>query len=149
MKNLTIHSAVLLSVLLFSTATYSMAQETKKTIKRVPISKTSADSGEEMFKAYCAVCHGETGKGDGPASSEFRISPANLTILSKNNSGKFPNNYVAQVLQSGVQVAKAHGSKDMPIWGNLFGSISGGIDSPAVKQRIFNLSQYVESLQSK
>lgn len=139
-------SAVLLSALLFLSAALAMGQETTKKIKKVPITRTSPGSGEEMFNTYCAVCHGKDGKGDGPAASEFKIPPTDLTLLTRNNNGKFPEAYIAQVIQTGPQEAKAHGSKDMPVWGTLFRSIG---DSPSVKQRIYNLSQYIESLQAK
>jgi len=74
--------AVLLTVLLSFSTAVAMAQEAKKTIKRgAPVAQTSAGSGEQMFNTYCAVCHGKDGKGDGPAASEFKIPPANLTLL--------------------------------------------------------------------
>jgi mono/diheme cytochrome c family protein len=139
-------TAVLLSALFFSTATLAMAQGSNKTIKKAPIPVTSAASGEEMFNTYCAVCHGKGGKGDGPAASEFKIPPANLTLLAKNNNGKFPDSYVAQVIETGPRDAKAHGSKDMPVWGTLFRSIG---DEAQTKLRIHNLSIYIESLQAK
>ena len=148
MKYTTMPGFVLLAALL-STATFAMAQDTTKVIKKVPIERTSAGSGDEMFNAYCAACHGKTAKGDGPAASELKIPPADLTTLAQRNNGKFPIDYVTHVLEQGVQEAKAHGSKDMPIWGPLFGSISGGSASPEVKQRIYNLSKYIESLQGK
>jgi mono/diheme cytochrome c family protein len=138
--------AVLLSALFFSTATLAMAQETNTTIKKSRITKTSATSGEEMFNTYCAVCHGKGGKGDGPAASEFKIPPANLTLLAKNHDGKYPDSYVAQVIETGPRDAKAHGSKDMPVWGPLFRSIG---DDAQTKLRIHNLSVYIESLQQK
>ena len=139
-------SAVLLTVLLFLSATVAVAQEIKKTIKKESIAVTSAASGQEMFIAYCAVCHGKEGRGDGPAASEFKTPPTNLTLLSLNNNGKFPTAYVTQVIRTGPRDAKAHGSKDMPVWGTLFGSIS---DEETVKLRIYNLSKYIETLQAK
>jgi mono/diheme cytochrome c family protein len=135
-----------LAVLLFLSVAIVHAQEGKTTIKKTPIPNTSAASGEEMFNTYCAVCHGKSGKGDGPASSEFKIAPANLTVLAKNNNGKFPSDYVSQVILTGPRDAKAHGSKDMPVWGRLFRSLS---DQGVVKLRIFNLSNYIETLQEK
>jgi mono/diheme cytochrome c family protein len=41
-------------------------------IKKVPIQSTSAASGREMFAAYCAVCHGTAGKGDGPVAKALK-----------------------------------------------------------------------------
>ena len=140
-------SAVLLTALLLSSTTVAMAQEGKKTIKRgAPAQVTSAASGEEMFNTYCAVCHGKGGKGDGPAASAFKIPPANLTLLSVNNNGKFPADHVAETIRVGPRDAKAHGSTDMPVWGSVFASIG---DSSQVKLRIRNLTKYVESLQAK
>jgi hypothetical protein len=151
MKKSTIHSAILLCTLLFSTVTLAMAQEAKKTIKKVPIKPTSAASGEEMYISYCAACHGTSGKGDGPAASEFKTPPTNLTIICpKSQCGQFPSGYIAQVIENGPQDAKAHGSKDMPVWGSLFRSLhSTSSTDSMVKLRINNLSKYIETLQVK
>jgi len=43
------------------------AQQTEEGLKKVDISYTSPTSGVEMYKSYCAACHGTEGKGDGPA----------------------------------------------------------------------------------
>ena len=125
----------------------ALAQEQpKKTIKTAPITQTSVTSGAEMFDTYCAVCHGKDGKGNGPAASEFKTPPSNLTILSANNKGKFPAEHVSEVIENGAGQAKAHGSRDMPVWGAAFRSIG---DNPQSKLRIYNLSKYIESLQGK
>jgi hypothetical protein len=42
----------------------------------------------------------------------------------------------------------AHGSREMPVWGALFWSVSGGHESE-VQQRVVNLTKYIESLQAK
>jgi mono/diheme cytochrome c family protein len=138
--------ALALASILVLTSALAMAQESNPKIKKAPIPMTSPSSGEEMFNTYCAVCHGKGGKGDGPASSEFKIPPANLTLLAKNHDGKYPESYVAQVIQNGPRDAKAHGSKDMPVWGQLFSALQSG---STVKLRIFNLNKYIETLQAK
>ena len=143
MMNPRIRTAAMVAALLFSAVTAAMAQDT---VKKTPIPMTSAASGQEMFNTYCAVCHGTSGRGDGPASSEFKIPPANLTLLAKNHNGTFPEAYVSQVIQTGPRDAKAHGSKDMPVWGRLFASLG---DEATVKLRVHNLTTYIESLQAK
>lgn len=122
---------------------FVQAQETK--IKKVPITRTSATSGQEMFVTYCAVCHGKDGKGDGPAVEALKGKPADLTQLAKKNGGKYPGNLVMATIDR-VNLP-AHGSKEMPIWGTLFSSISSS--QGEVQLRIANLTKYIETLQEK
>jgi mono/diheme cytochrome c family protein len=154
MKSLTTWTGVVLFALLFSIAALTMAQESQTKVKKVPIQRTSAASGEQMFASYCAACHGKDAKGDGPAAAELKVPPPDLTTLAQRHGGKYPSAYVDNVLQNGVAEAKAHGSKDMPVWGPLFGSIEGaggasGVAGPTIKQRAYNLNKYIESLQEK
>lgn len=133
--------------LLLSCFSFSISgQEKGKKVEKAPMAATSATSGKEMFRSYCAACHGQEGKGDGPAAAALKVAPANLTQLSKNNGGKFPDMHVAQVLRSGS--AAAHGSTDMPVWGPLFLRTSNSQDA-IVQMRIANLTKYIESLQEK
>ena len=155
MKSLTTRTGVVLLGLLFSVATLTMAQESQTNVKKVPIQRTSAASGEEMFDAYCAACHGKDGKGNGPAAAELKVPPPDLTTLAQRRGGKYPSAYVDQVLHNGVTEAKAHGSEDMPVWGDLFSSMAyggggrAGSGGPEIRKRIYNLNKYIESLQGK
>jgi mono/diheme cytochrome c family protein len=118
-----------------------------QTVKKGPVTPTSAASGEEMFKAYCAPCHGTNGKGDGPAAAALKKMPANLTELTQHNSGKFPEAKVYGAIK-GDSNTLAHGSKDMPVWGTVFESLNRG-DPGVVQLRISNLTKYIESIQGK
>jgi mono/diheme cytochrome c family protein len=126
-------------------AIFATAQQT--TLKQVPVKPTSRSSGQEMFNAYCVSCHGKDGKGGGPAASALKVPPPDLTLLSKNNNGKFPSLHVYQIIQGDAAVA-AHGSKDMPVWGPVLRSM-GGHDEAEVHLRINNLKNYIESIQAK
>jgi len=117
------------------------------TVKKVPVKPTSAASGEEMYKQYCAVCHGKFGKGDGPAASALKEAPSDLTTLANRHKAKYPDDYVASVLRFGVK-APAHGTSEMPIWGPLFSSVSGS-DTSVVQLRIANVNRYLKDLQGK
>jgi len=119
----------------------------EKAIKHVPIKTTSPVSGKDMYTAYCAVCHGTDGKGGGPAASALKVPPTDLTLLSKNNGGKYPSLKVSSSIR-GESATPAHGSKDMPVWGTLFWSMSSGHEGE-VQQRVTNLTHYIESLQAK
>jgi mono/diheme cytochrome c family protein len=133
---------------LIAVALVAGAQEqSQKVIKHVPVKATSAASGQEMFTTYCAVCHGLDGKGGGPAAQALRVPPPDLTTLSKRNNGQYPALRVSSTLRGEAELP-AHGSKDMPVWGRLFWSMSGG-HSSEVQQRVVNLNKYIESLQGK
>jgi len=119
----------------------------EKTIKHVPVKATSPVSGKEMYTAYCAVCHGTDGKGGGPAASALKVPPTDLARLTKNNGGKYPALKVEASIR-GEAALPAHGSKEMPVWGALFWSMSSGHETE-VQQRVSNLTQYIESLQVK
>ena len=121
--------------------------QTTKTIQHTTVKLTSAASGEEMYKTYCAVCHGTDGKGGGPAASALKVAPADLTQLSKKNGGKYPALKVTSAIRGEGDVP-AHGSKEMPVWGSLFWNMSHGHESE-VQQRMANLTKYIESLQAK
>ena len=119
----------------------------EKTVKHVPIKATSPASGKEMYTTYCAVCHGTDGKGGGPAASALKVPPTDLTLLGKNNGGKYPSMKVSATIH-GESALPAHGSKEMPVWGSLFFNMSRGHEGE-VQQRIANLTQYIETLQAK
>ena len=135
-----------LSILCLGLGMTSLAQETKTEIKKVPAPATNPASGKEMFKTYCAPCHGENAKGDGPAASALKNPPADLTVLAKNYGGKFPADRVASILRG--QGVTAHGSKEMPVWGPVFWQMSHGHETE-VQQRVANLTHYIETLQGK
>jgi len=143
----TLKSAMIcVAFMLFALALVAQDQP-QKTIKKVPVTATSAASGSEMYKTYCAVCHGIDGKGNGPAASAMKIPPTDLTQLAKNNGGKFPDMKIAATIRGEGNVA-AHGTPEMPIWGHLFWGMSHGHEGE-VQQRVANLTKYIESLQAK
>lgn len=125
----------------------SDAPAAKAEIKTVPPGYTNPSSGRQMFDAYCASCHGQGGKGNGPAASALKATPTDLTQLAAKNGGKFPEAHVAQVIR-GDSLTPAHGSKDMPVWGPIFFSLAQH-DSAQEQLRIRNLTRYVASMQQK
>lgn len=141
-------SVSLLAFLLASAMFFmAQAQTTEKVVRHVPIKPTNAASGPEMYKSYCAVCHGQDGKGNGPAASALKVPPTDLTSLTKKSSGTYPALHVSAVIRGEADLP-AHGSKDMPVWGSLFLRLSQGHEAE-VQQRVANLNQYVESIQAK
>jgi len=101
--------------------------------------------GPDLFRAYCASCHGVDAKGDGPAAPALKAKVPDLTALLKNNKGQFPEARVRKVIM-GDEAMAAHGSRAMPIWGPIFHQIEEDVDRGHV--RLENLVKYLESIQS-
>jgi mono/diheme cytochrome c family protein len=121
------------------------AQEKPK-IKHASPSDTDPTSGVEMYRTYCAVCHGLDGKGNGPAAPALKQQVPDLTPLSRKNGGEFPMFRVSNIIHGDADIP-AHGSRDMPMWGDVFRSLKR--DEALVKLRVHNLAQYIESLQER
>lgn len=117
-------------------------------IKKEAAPMTSPASGSEMYKSYCAACHGPSGKGDGPAAAALKTAPPDLTTLAKRNNGKYPTDRVASILRGREQLV-AHGNQEMPVWGPVFHSLDISAPDSVTELRIHNLNQYLESLQAK
>ena len=54
------------------------------------ISEAPVSMGKSNFGTFCAACHGEAGKGDGPAAGGLTVAPPDLTTLAARNGGVFP-----------------------------------------------------------
>jgi len=102
--------------------------------------------GRDLFRAYCASCHGSDGKGHGPAAGALKSEPPDLSLLARRNGGQFPSADVRRVI-TGDDVVVSHGSRQMPIWGPIFHQIEEDVDRGNV--RLDNLVKYLESIQQK
>jgi mono/diheme cytochrome c family protein len=113
----------------------------------IPLDRTAANDGKQMYANYCAPCHGTDGKGRGPAASALKPGPTNLTVLMKNNHGKYPDAHVVAILEFGTEV-QAHGSARMPVWGPIFGNMNR-TNLQDKQLRISNLARYLETIQER
>jgi mono/diheme cytochrome c family protein len=116
-----------------------------QTIKQGTAPRIQSVEGVDSYKAYCAVCHGEKAKGDGPAAAALKKAPADLTTITRRN-GKFSATDVENTI-TGQSVTMSHGSRDMPIWGPVFRSLSS--DDAVSKLRIANLVDYIKGIQTQ
>ena len=113
----------------------------------IPVTRTSAWNGKQMYGNYCAPCHGADGRGQGPVATALKTPPVDLSVLSRNNRGKFPDAHIVTVLQNGTEVS-AHGSAEMPVWGPILGKMNQ--TNPQDRMlRVSNLSRYLETMQVK
>ncbi|HEV3333467.1 MAG TPA: c-type cytochrome [Bryobacteraceae bacterium] len=130
---------------MFGPAAAVAADQPTKTIKTVPVRDTQTLDGKAMFHEYCAVCHGDEGKGNGPAADALKKAPADLTQVARKSGGAFPEIKVQRIITGEDEVVGAHGNRAMPIWGNIFRSL-GSKEGETL--RVNALMKYVEGLQA-
>lgn len=113
-------------------------------VKREPIKPVPASDAVAMFQNYCAPCHGKDAKGTGPAAKALTKAPADLTRIAARNNGTFPDVRVKRYIE-GLDEVPAHGSRDMPMWGDLFRALN----RDTAQIRVQALNDYLKSLQVK
>ena len=105
-------------------------------------------TGGEVFRTYCATCHGPSGRGDGPLAPSMRRKPSDLTEVAKRNGGEYPSEIVFRTIDGRTPV-RGHGGPDMPVWGDAFARSRDGGDPATVKERIDALVDFIRTLQVK
>jgi mono/diheme cytochrome c family protein len=106
----------------------------------------SINSGSDLFRRYCASCHGASARGDGLLAGAMRRRPPNLTELRKRNAATYSSDLVYRIID-GRQQVRGHGGPDMPVWGDAFSRSLEGSSEDAVRMRIQALVDYLESIQ--
>lgn len=102
-------------------------------------------AGELSYSVYCASCHGEKGRGDGPVAPFLRVSPGNLTRLAVPGED-FPAERVAQAIDGRAEV-RGHGPGAMPVWGLSFEQRGLDVDRrDQAREQIRDLVLYLESI---
>jgi len=129
--------SALAALALFAGSAYAQPK-----IEQAPIKNVNAADAKGMFDSYCAVCHGKEGRGNGPAAAALAKVPADLTKISARNKGAFPDTRVRRYIE-GLDEVAAHGSRDMPMWGSLFNSLS----RDTAQLRIAALADYIKGMQ--
>lgn len=105
-------------------------------------------AGSAQYLRNCAVCHGPLAQGDGPLAEMLTRRPPDLTLLSVNNDGEFPFWRVYEVID-GRDMPLAHGTRDMPIYGNEWrGEGSGILGETLLRGRIMEIMLYLRSIQA-
>ncbi|MDP6183435.1 MAG: cytochrome c [Gammaproteobacteria bacterium] len=107
------------------------------------------NTGHHIYMRSCSVCHGRDARGAGPYAPMLVVAPSDLTTLSKANEGRFPFEQVLEII-SGNELMPAHGSRDMPIWGQEFEHEAEtlGVDARSlVRGRMLELVSYLQYIQ--
>jgi len=105
-------------------------------------------TGEQNFQRFCAACHGETGKGDGPVASALVRGAPDLTLITKRRGGAFPRDTIKNTIDGRFRV-DAHGTESMPVWGYEFfvTESAGNFSDSNVEAILDGLVDYLESIQ--
>lgn len=100
-----------------------------------------------MYLRYCGACHGPKAEGDGVAATVLQPKPANLTTIARRHDGTFPSAAITAFID-GTKPLPAHGSSEMPVWGEILREEPGGSGSNAVIQsKLILITEYLRSLQ--
>ena len=139
--------AVIGSIALFCGIAWGQSKQADKESGADSTRLIDSVQGPNLYKAYCAVCHGPNAKGDGPMAMFLKTAPSDLTRISAKNGGMFPLAKVRRVISGEDAVAAGHGTRSMPVWGPIFSQVAWDQDLGRV--RIDNLARYLQSLQGK
>ena len=72
--------------------------------------------GKDLFKSYCASCHGLDARGKGPMAAVLLVPPSDLRRISIRNHDVFPMKRVEGIIVGEELPAAGHGSSEMPVW---------------------------------
>lgn len=105
-------------------------------------------SGAALYAEHCATCHGAEGRGNGPMAGEMKVAPSDLTLIRMKGGGKLNDTRLREVIDGRVMV-RAHGSRDMPVWGYRFSRDrkQGEPREQVSRAQTHALADYVVSLQ--
>lgn len=126
------------------------------TILASPLAGEEADPkraqlGNKLYIGYCGSCHGRLAQGDGPVAEYLKIPPSDLTRISQRNGGEFPYERVYKTIDGREESILAHGSREMPIWGEAFRTFSfsapRGGGELTVRRKIEDLIHFLQSIQ--
>lgn len=110
--------------------------------------ETEGSPGRRLFVQYCGSCHGPEGQGNGPVAPALRTPPSDLTRIARRRGGGFPEAEIAAYID-GQRFVRAHGSREMPVWGLRFGEEFGGgaVGEEFARGYLHVLVEYLKSIQ--
>jgi mono/diheme cytochrome c family protein len=105
-------------------------------------------SGEQLYRRFCASCHGVQGRGDGPVAASFRVEVPDLTQTASRMHGTDVRDRIVRIID-GRYIIGAHGTRIMPVWGEDLARLEiGNPEAERASQlMITRLADYVTSLQ--
>jgi mono/diheme cytochrome c family protein len=103
--------------------------------------------GRKLYLQHCAACHGIKGDGHGPLEHELAQPPADLRLLSRRYGNPLPEDQIARFMDGRADV-KAHGPRDMPVWGwEMWQNPDGSGNQNQVSDSVAHIVHYLQSIQ--
>ncbi len=107
------------------------------------------EQGRIHYMRYCASCHGEDGRGGGPVAEALKDPPTDITRFRIEEDGTFRVDDLIEIIR-GVKDVRAHGTREMPVWGNIWGDSELQSATPdQIETRINELVEYMRSIQEQ
>ncbi|MDO5621130.1 MAG: cytochrome c [Paracoccus sp. (in: a-proteobacteria)] len=106
-------------------------------------------SARNDFLQYCASCHGDSGKGNGPAAAAMNPQPSDLTRIAARHQGHFPKLQMFERVNGYTMGAT---DSHMPAFGDLLDgptiSYDPGDGNPTpMPARMVALVEYLQTIQ--
>lgn len=111
----------------------------------VRAAQPSVRAGRGYYMRYCASCHGINGDGHGPIASEMVKPPANLRLLGDKYGMPLPAARLAELIE-GLNAPRAHGYRDMPVWGVRLYEMGHG--KREISRTIRDIVDYLDTIQN-
>jgi mono/diheme cytochrome c family protein len=113
---------------------------------RLAAAAPAEPAGKPLYLQYCASCHGVDGRGGGPVASSLREPPPDLTTMAQRSGGSFDLRATMTIID-GERAVAAHGTREMPVWGEVFGSEGKALATRVRLLRTQVLAEYLGTLQ--
>jgi len=102
-------------------------------------------AARQRFLLDCATCHGVDATGNGPVAGVLKIMPPDLTRIASRRNGVFSYADVYATIDGRMPLA--HGTREMPIWGNRYKQMLPAYGEKRAHARIDSLVRWLESIQ--
>ncbi|MFY0691089.1 MAG: cytochrome c [Paracoccaceae bacterium] len=118
----------------------------------LPVLAEEPDVGRREYLNACAICHGESGNGEGALASLLTVPVPGLRAITAQNGGTFPMLDMIHIID-GRTGLRGHGS-EMPVWGAMFRNAipeDAGLYASEliVRGRVLAIAEYLRSIQEE
>lgn len=130
------------------TASQESESTEEETVAEAPVHKATdpIERGEELFIAYCQICHGK-GDMEGAMADELPVKPPKLTQIAARRDGNFPEGVIFDIIK-GKEQLPGHAAENMPIWGETFLESENLANQEEVDVEIKKIVAYLQTIQA-